>query len=391
MSPTTVEMSDKHSSAAKVGQGSRVTLMPPPTAMAWIKHGTNHQLMAVPEVYLAPGDALVEVEFATVCGSDLHTVHGRRSAPVPLVLGHEQVGKVVALGEGAVRADGRPLAMGDRVIWSIMVSCGKCDRCLKGIPQKCRALAKYGHEQVRHGWELSGGFATHVHLRAGTTIVPVAESMPREIAAPLSCASATAIAAIDAAASIMDLDGAAMLVTGAGLVGLTVAAAATDRGARVIVSDPDPDRRANALRFGAIEAVDPMSPAGMPDSFEAMRERLGLSDGLDVSIEASGSSAAVAQAIDCLDIGGVAVLVGSVHPAGRVPLDPEAVVRGLKTVRGVHNYAPQHLIDAVAYLEERHCAYPFAELVGTSFPLAELDAAIVEATTGGHVRVGIIP
>ncbi|POH57763.1 alcohol dehydrogenase [Arthrobacter glacialis] len=347
--------------------------------------------MAVPEVYLAPGDALIEVEFATVCGSDLHTVHGRRSAPTPLVLGHEQVGKVVAVGEGARRAGGQALAIGDRVIWSIMVSCGDCDRCLKGVPQKCRRLAKYGHEQVRHGWELSGGFATHVHLRSGTTIVPVAQSMPREIAAPLSCASATAIAAIDAAASVMNLDGATMLVTGAGLVGLTVAAAATDRGARVIVSDPDPSRRANALRFGAIETVDPMSPAGLPDSFEAVQTRLGLQDGLDISIEASGSSAAVAQAIDCLDIGGVAVLVGSVHPAGRVQLDPEAVVRGLKTVRGVHNYAPKHLIDAVAYLEERHCAYPFAELVGTSYPLSELDEAIAEATTGGHVRVGIIP
>jgi len=374
-----------------VGIKSRISLSPPPTAMAWIKQGASHQLMAVPEIYLAPGDALIEVEFATVCGSDLHTVHGRRSAPTPLVLGHEQVGKVVAMGEGALRADGLPLTIGDRVIWSIMVSCGNCDRCLKGIPQKCRTLAKYGHEQVRHGWELSGGFATHVHLRSGTAIVPVAESMPREIAAPLSCASATAIAAVDAAASITDLDGATMLVTGAGLVGLTVAAAATDRGARVIVSDPDPSRRANALRFGAIEAVDPMSPAGMPDSLEAVRNRLGLSDGLDVAIEASGSSVAVAQAIDCLDIGGVAVLVGSVHPAGRVPLDPEAMVRGLKTIRGVHNYAPHHLMDAVAYLERRHSAYPFAELVGISFPLTELDAAIAEATAGGHVRVGIVP
>lgn len=370
---------------------SRITLSPSPTAMAWIKQGTNHQLMAVPEVYLAPGDALIEVEFATVCGSDLHTVHGRRSAPAPLVLGHEQVGKVVAVGEGALRADGQPLTIGDRVIWSIMVSCGHCDRCRKGIPQKCRTLAKYGHEQVRHGWELSGGFATHVQLRSGTAIVQVAESMPREIAAPLSCASATAIAALDAAASIVDLDGVTMLVTGAGLVGLTVAAAATDRGARVIVSDPDPSRRANALRFGAVEAIDPMSPASMPDSLEAVCNRLGLDDGLDVVIEASGSSVAVAQAIDCLDIGGVAVLVGSVHPAGRVPLDPEAMVRGLKTVRGVHNYAPQHLMAAVAYLENRHGAYPFAELVGTSYPLSELDVAIDEASTGGHVRVGIIP
>lgn len=370
---------------------ARITLSPPPTAMAWMKVGVPHELMAVPEVCLAPGDALVEIEFATVCGSDLHTVSGRRSAPVPLVLGHEQVGRVVAVGDGAVRADGTPLRVGERVIWSIMVSCGECDRCLNRLPQKCRTLAKYGHEQVRHGWELSGGFATHTHLRAGTAIVPVAESMPREIAAPLSCASATAMAAVDAAAAITELNGANILVTGAGLVGLTAAAIATDRGARVIVSDPDPLRRATALRFGAVATVDPLLPATSPAALAAVLSSLGLDDGLDVAIEASGSAPAVAQAVGCLDIGGVAVLVGSVHPVGRVPLDPEAMVRGLKTVRGVHNYTPHHLAAAVAYLEERHDAYPFAMLVGTTFPLSDLDAAIAEAATGGHVRVGIIP
>ncbi|SEE42548.1 putative phosphonate catabolism associated alcohol dehydrogenase [Arthrobacter alpinus] len=379
------------SASAPPRPSARITLSPPPTAMAWMKVGVPHELMAVPEVCLAPGDALVEIEFATVCGSDLHTVSGRRSAPVPLVLGHEQVGRVVALGDGAVRTDGTPLRVGERVIWSIMVSCAECDRCLRSLPQKCRTLAKYGHEQVRHGWELSGGFASHAHLRAGTAIVPVAESMPREIAAPLSCASATAMAAVEAAAAVTELKGANVLVTGAGLVGLTVTAIAADRGARVIVSDPDPQRRATALRFGAVAAVDPLLPAGSPTALPAVLTSLSLDDGLDVAIEASGSAPAVAQAIACLDIGGVAVLVGSVHPVGRVPMDPEAMVRGLKTIRGVHNYTPRHLADAVAYLEERHNAYPFAMLVSTTFPLSELDAAIAEAATGGHVRVGIIP
>lgn len=359
--------------------------------MAWLKVGTPHQVMAVPEVYLAPGDALVEIEFATVCGSDLHTVSGRRSAPVPVVLGHEQVGRVVALGDGAVRADGSLLKLGDRVVWSIMVSCGSCDRCLNGMPQKCRTLAKYGHEQVRHGWELSGGFATHIQLRAGTATVVVDESMPREIAAPLSCASATAMAAVDAAAAVAELNGAFALVTGAGLVGLSVTAMVTDRGARAIVSDPDPSRRAAAARFGAVATVDPLSPVGSPDSLAAVLSSLGLGDGLQISIEASGARPAVAQAIGALDIGGVAVLVGSVHPAGRIPLDPEALVRGLTTIRGVHNYTPRQLIEAVAYVEERHGAYPFTELVGISFPLDEIDAAIAEAAVGVHVRVGITP
>lgn len=301
------------------------------------------------------------------------------------------MGRVVALGEGAVRADGSLLRIGDRVVWSVMVSCSSCDRCLNGMPQKCRTLAKYGHEQVRHGWELSGGFATHVQLRAGTTTVVVGESMPREIAAPLSCASATAMAAVSAAAAVQSFSGSFVLVTGAGLVGLTAAAMASDRGARVIVSDPDPTRRAAAMRFGAVATVDPLADPASPESLPAVLASLGLDDGVHIAIEASGSAPAVSQAISSLDIGGVAVLVGSVHPAGKVSVDPEAVVRGLKTIRGVHNYTPRHLIDAVAYLEDRHCAYPFAELVSISYPLAELDAAIAEAAAGCHVRVGIVP
>lgn len=381
----------RYTKTPRPGGAVRLSISPPPTAMAWMRTGADHQVMAVPEVELRPGDALVQIEYATVCGSDLHTVSGRRTAPVPLVLGHEQLGRVVALGEGAVRADGSALSLGERVVWSIMVSCGGCDRCLNGMPQKCRALGKYGHEQVKHTWELNGGFATHVHVRAGTEIVPVSASLPREVAAPLSCASATAMAAISAAAGERELHGAAVLVTGAGLVGLTATAMASDRGARVIVADPDAARRATALRFGAVAAADPLAAVESATSLEQVLAAQGMSDGVQLAIEASGAPSAVAQAVGCLDIGGAAVLLGSVHPAGKVPLDPEAIVRGLKSIRGVHNYEPRHLIDAVQYLEERHDAYPFAGLVGTSYPLSQLDAAIADAATGTQVRVGITP
>ena len=179
----------------------------------------------------SPGEALVEVELATICGSDVNTVRGARPAAAPLVLGHEQVGRVVAVGEGAVRSDGSLLELGDRVVWSVTVSCGECDRCRRGLTQKCRSLAKYGHERVHRGWELSGSFATHVQLRAGTTVVRVSEQLPALVAAPASCATATAVAALDAASTRVRLDGTGVLVTGAGMIGLTVTALAIEAGA----------------------------------------------------------------------------------------------------------------------------------------------------------------
>ena len=364
-------------------------LDPAPTAMVWTAPGQRHEAVAVPTVVLAPGDALVEVELATVCGSDVHTTRGDRGAPAPLVLGHEQVGRVVAVGERAVAADGSALVPGQRVVWSLTVSCGRCASCDRGLPQKCTSVLKYGHERLVTGWELSGGFATHVHVRAGTTVVPVDHELPAELLAPVSCGTATARAALDAAASVVDLAGAVVLVLGAGLIGLTASALATDAGARVVVVDPDAGRRALARRFGAVATADPTAPAGSDDDVERALESAGGAP--LVAVEASGSPHAVASAIDRLGTGGVAVLVGSVFPAPPVPLDAEALVRRLVTIRGVHNYAPRHLVEAARFVEERHGAWPLHELVGDVVALADLDAGITAAAAGGSVRVGVRP
>lgn len=372
--------------------GPDLILRPAPVAMVWYEPGRAHEALAAPGVHLSAGEALVEVELATVCGSDVHTVQGHRSAPAPLVLGHEQVGRIVAVGEGAVRADGSPLELGDRVVWTVAVSCGECDRCRRGLSQKCRTLAKYGHERVHRGWELSGGFATHVQLRDGTGIVRVSEQLPALVAAPASCATATAVAALEAAAVHVPLAGAPVLVTGAGMIGLSVAAIAREAGAEVVVSDPDASRRVLARRFGA-HAVDPVAAAGDAEHLDSVLAGFaarGLPE-LLVAIEASGAAPAVRTAIAAVGTGGVAVLVGSVSPGGEVALDPESVVRRLVTITGVHNYSTAQLARAVAFLERSWRSLPLDELVGATHSLDELDAALAEAATGEHVRVGVAP
>jgi D-arabinose 1-dehydrogenase-like Zn-dependent alcohol dehydrogenase len=73
------------------------SLRPPAIAQGWVGEGVPHQTIAVPGVALREGDVLVAIELATVCGSDVHTVAGHRTAPTPLVLGHEYVGRIVAI------------------------------------------------------------------------------------------------------------------------------------------------------------------------------------------------------------------------------------------------------------------------------------------------------
>ena len=351
------------------GHRRDVALRPAATAMVWIGEGHAHEMIAVPGVALADHDVLVAVEMSTICGSDVHTVQGRRSAPVPLVLGHESVGRVIATGDaGATAVDGTPLRIGDRVVWSVTISCGTCDRCARGLTQKCRTLGKYGHDRVGAHGDLTGAFGTHVQVRAGTTIVRVPESLPASVLAPASCATATAWAAVARAARDHDLDGAAVRIHGAGLVGLSAAAIAVEHGATVEVLDPAPDRLALAARFGAVQ----------------------LDRDPDVVIEASGH--AVPEALAGVGTGGTVVLVGSVFPADPVPVDAESIVRRLVTVTGVHNYTGAELADAVGFLAGRGRAYPFADAVGEVRQLAAIDEAITAASApGAPLRIGLVP
>lgn len=358
-----------------------IDLDPPATAMVWHGSGLAHVPVRVPQVVLGPGEVLVRVDLATVCGSDVHTVLGHRAGPSPSVLGHEYVGRVVAVGDGgASTLDGTPLRGGERVVWSILARCGTCDRCRRGLSQKCRRLRKYGHEELTSSWTLNGGFASHVHLLAGTPIVRVDEDTDVRVLAPLSCGTATAWAALERAARVVDPEGRVVVVMGAGLIGLTAAAMARDRGARVVVSDPDPQRRAMAMRFGAAATSDPGS---LPEALAV------LDDEVAVVVEASGSPRAVASALEIAGVGGVIVLVGSVFTTPPVAVDPQAVVRRLLTVTGVHNYSPDDLLGASAYLDRRGAAYPFADLVGRVLPLSRLDDAIADAAQA--VRIGVVP
>lgn len=373
---------------ARLGMG--VSVYPSATAMVWPGDGHAHEAVAVPGVRLAPGDVLVEVELATVCGSDIHTALGHRQAPAPLVLGHEQVGRVIALGRGGAKTtDGHRVSLGERVVWSVAVPCGRCVRCRRGLPQKCLSLQKYGHERMRRGWELSGGFATHTHILDGTPLVRVPEDIPAEVLAPASCATATVASALEAAGEIVPLDGSLVLIAGAGMLGLTAAAMAVEAGARVVVSDLLPERRDAALAFGASGVADPHAAAGSPWGLAAVLAKVGgRAPAPTIALELSGNPAAVRSLLGAIDVGGVLVLVGSVSPGPELGIVPEQLVRRLLTIRGVHNYAPRHLEQAVRFLAESWQSYPFAEQVGETFPLAEVDRALAVTT---HPRVAVRP
>lgn len=348
------------------------------TAVTWGGPGVGFRAEQLPLPDLAAGEALVEIELATICGSDLHTTAGDRPTPVPTVLGHEAVGRVIGTADDVTTVDGRPLAVGERVSWTIGTSCGRCRPCRRGLPEKCTTLRKYGHEQISPSWALNGDFATHCHLLPGTGIVTVPDSVPAALAAPANCATATVVAALRRAGLQPEDD---ITVLGCGMLGLTaIALARHHRARRVIACDVDPERRALAARFGADAVVE-------PDGLEAaVGER-----GTDVVLEVSGHHASVAAALETAAVGGTVALVGSVSPGPDVPLRPDRVVRRILTIVGSHNYAAADLAAAIDFLADSAAAAPLEELVSAPLPLSDLEAAFTDARRGRTPRVAVDP
>lgn len=349
--------------------------------------GAPLELRRFPLPSLQPSEALVQVECCTVCGSDLHTLTGKRTEKVPSILGHEICGVVVDVGRPApCDTDGRPLAAGDRVTWSTAASCGNCDRCTRGLSQKCRSLVKYGHESAAGDRPLSGGLSQYVHLRRGSAVVRLPATIPREVICPANCATATVAAACRTAGTVA---GQRVLIFGAGMLGLTAAAYCRAHEAKsVAVCDQDPQRLARAGRFGA-DALIEWTP-----TFDELRRRCvdqtGHS-GFDLILELSGSPEAVEAACELGDVGGTIVLVGSVMKSRAVQIDPEQIVRRWLTIHGIHNYAPQDLRNAVEFLIANHARFPFGELVERTFELDDVNSAVEFAVQHRPVRIAVLP
>lgn len=332
-------------------------------------------------------NALVRVLLATICGSDLHTLTGRRSVSLPCALGHEAIG-VVAAPTQLRDAHGNSLNEGDRVTWSIGASCGSCPNCTKkNLPQKCERLFKYGHAGGESNVEFSGGFAEYILLRPGTAIYPLPAVLTEHEAVPLNCALATVL---DGLKTIGVKAGENAVVQGAGMLGIYAACCLRESGCKsVMVVDYQVDRLRMAAQFGATHIFNLMNTT-VEDVGQAIRE-ITNGNGADLVVEVSGASATLSSALDWLGFGGRCLTLGFVYPKADVTLDAQKIVTKCLTIRGLHNYHPSALGAAVRFVETTRDRYPFGALVGATYPLTEIDAAFDRAIQGDLIRVAVNP
>ncbi|BBG02590.1 MULTISPECIES: zinc-dependent alcohol dehydrogenase [Pseudonocardia] len=335
--------------------------------------------VALPEI--GDDDGLVLVETNGVCGSDLELLHGEEHGyELPMILGHEPAGRIVALGDAAARRLG--LAVGDRVAVNSQLRCGSCAQCRAG--GRCRTYpGTYGTMPARVPPGLWGGFATHLYLAPGATAVRVEESVTTAELAfhnPLANGFEWAVEAGGAGA------GAEVLVLGAGPRGIACALAALHSGSpRVALTGLAHDRArldlARELGVQHTHVAATADPAELRDALGAHR----------VVVDTTpGSGVAVRQAVAAAAPGGRVVLCGLKGPGVRFDVDVDDLVHRRLTVVAPPSKTPGSFRRAVEALNSGRIQ--LGPMVTASYPLDRTGEAVgtLTSTDPGralHVRV----
>lgn len=335
------------------------------------------------------GEVLVRVSMSTICRSDIHSYEGRRPNPCPGILGHEIIGIIEKIGSGIDKdMRGDPLKIGDRITWSEYFFDGPCYyREILDMPQKCHGVRKYGHDLAEQDPHFLGGFAEYCYIVPGTWILKLPDVLSDEEATPLNCGVATMISVTEAAAIQV---GDTVVVQGLGLLGLYGCAIAKARGARLVIGlDPVAQRLKTAKKFGADLTFD-VARTPAKEVTKAVRDAC-RPDGADAVIEVCGVPDVIPQGLEMLRIGGRYVLGGLVNPDANVTIDANVLVKKWITLRGIHNYHPRHLIQALDFVVANRSRFPFKDIVDSKFSLAELGTAFKKAAEREVLRAAIVP
>lgn len=270
--------------------------------------------IAEPEIGV--NDVLIRVKKTGICGTDLHIYNwdawAQRTIPVPMAVGHEFVGEVVATGSNVT--DFHP---GEIVSGEGHVVCGLCRNCLAGRRHLCAHTQGVGVNRP-------GAFAEYISLPM-TNVWHHAPEIDLEVASifdPFGNAVHTALS--------FNVLGEDVLITGAGPIGIMATAVVRHAGARyVVVTDLNPYRLDLATKMGATLAVDPRDTP-----VSDVQRQLGMKEGFDVGLEMSGSPVAFRELLANMCHGGKIAMLGI--PPEEIAIDWNTVVFNMLTIKGIY-------------------------------------------------------
>ncbi len=346
-------------------------------------------LREVPFPELAPGEVLVRILAAGVCGSDVHMWHGQDPrTPLPITLGHEGVGQIVEIGGPRKTVDGEELKPGDVVIWNRGVVCGHCYWCtVARTPALCPNRWAYGiHRSFNDGAHLNGCYADHLLLHPNTDILLAPRDVAPEVLVAASCSGATTAHAFDLCPCHT---GDTVLVQGVGPLGAFAVAFARANGAQeVIVTGGTGSRLELCRRLGATTLIDRNSTT--PEQRKALVMEMTNGRGVDLAIEAAGSVEAFQEGPSLIRVGGAYAVAGIAEPRGMVPFEVfRDLARKNLQLQGVWVSDTRHLRQSVSLV--RRDPEAFAALVTHRFSLADATTALETVDRRLAMKAVIIP
>ena len=323
-----------------------------------------------------PGAVVVRILASTVCGSDVHAWHGQIDLPVtlPVMLGHEGVGEVVAIGSGAERDSvGDEVRLGTRLVWT-PASCGHCHGCTVLRDETCCATRSYGMLASCDEFPYcSGTFGEYAYLPPRSGRVTVPERIEDTWAAAASCALRTSVRAFERLGGFDVSE--TVLVQGAGPVGLFTVAMASALGARrLIVIDGSAERLALAREWGATHTID-MTEVREPDARRGAVAEMCGGWGPSVGFEMSGATGAFPEGLELMGRGGRYVVVGTMGGPPQTVNVPAIAGRNLNVI-GVISADAGTLAKSLQFMAERRGQYDWSRVIGAEFGLDQATEAL---------------
>jgi threonine 3-dehydrogenase len=280
------------------------------------KPETGLWLEEVPVPDIGINDVLIRVLRTGICGTDVHIFNwdawARKTIPVPLVIGHEFVGRIVEVGSNV-----RDFHPGEIVSGEGHVVCGHCRNCLAGRRHLCKDTRGVGVNRP-------GAFAEYLALPMSNVWVHDPK-IPRDVQAifdPFGNAVHTALS--------FDVLGEDVLITGAGPIGILAAGVVRHAGARhVVITDVNPYRLELARRMQVTRALDVRT-----QRLANLQRELGMREGFDVGLEMSGNAAAFRDMLANMCHGGKIAMLGI--PDKEMTIDWTTVVFNMLTIKGIY-------------------------------------------------------
>ena len=333
----------------------------------------------------AEAGALIKVELAGICGTDVHVYNGQvpGKEPYPVILGHEIVGKIEKLGECLTTdSQGLPIKEGDRVFVAPAIACGKCYKCLVSeAPTRCQFKKAYGFvknpDQEPH---LTGGFSSYLQMSYTGSLFLKTDVSPSS-AVVLEPFTIALHALEKASIQIGDV----VIVQGSGAIGLLTVLGAKLTGASKIISIGAPQGRLDLAKELGADVTINIEKYGPDERITIAKEHTPNGFGADVVLECAGSPKAVREGLDMLGEGGTFVEVGNFTDNGEVEINPfKHLIGKNNTVYGVWGAYPKHFIKGLRWIEK--IPNVFSDLVTHIVPLERVGEIIDSLANNYHYQ-----